>query len=215
MTNSTIDAGDDGVAVKPNNSSATNITVTNNRLYGTHGLSIGSVPGNSVSNVLFLNNYVYGTDWLGNVSVDANGLVIKQDPGCASTVTQVTYQNTCMKGVKHLITFYTNYSTTASCVSSGNPVFSNILVNGVLATQSANGAYSEFIGYSAAAPSSAALAYASLDANGLNSGSNASQYATISLDNSSITATTLTGTGTTGMTTNTFSTPGSVPSCTF
>ena len=214
VINSTIEAGDDGVAVKPNNSSATNITVSNNRLYGTHGLSIGSVPKNTVSNVLFLNNYVYGTDLVGNVSADANGLVIKQDPACATTVTQVTYQNTCMKGVKHLITFYTNYSGTCSN-NAGNPVFNNILVNGVVATASISGAYSEFIGYSAAAPSSAALAYVSLDANGLNSGSNASQYATISLDSSSITAATLTGTGTTGMTTNTFSTPGSVPTCTF
>jgi polygalacturonase len=213
VINSTIEAGDDGVAVKPNNSSATNITVSNNRLYGTHGLSIGSVPKNTVSNVLFLNNYVYGTDLVGNVSGDANGLVIKQDYGCANSVSQVTYQNTCMKGVKHLITFYTNYGTCSG--TSGNPVFNNILVNGVLATQSISGAYSEFIGYGAAAPSSAALAYVSLDANGLNSGTNASQYATISLDSSSITAATLTGTGTTGMTTNTFSTPGSVPTCTF
>jgi hypothetical protein len=118
-----------------------------------------------------------------------------------------------MKGVKHLITFYTNYGTCSG--TSGNPVFSNILVNGVLATQSINGAYSEFNGYSSTSPSSAALANVSLDSNGLNSGTNATQYATISLDNSSITAATLTGTGTTGMTTNTFSTPGSVPTCTF
>jgi polygalacturonase len=214
VINSTIEAGDDGVAVKPNNASPSNITVTNNRLYGTHGLSIGSVPKNTVSNVLFLNNYLYGTDLVGNVSVDANGLVIKQDPACASTVTQVTYQNTCMKGVKHLITFYTNYSDTCSN-NAGNPVFNNILVSGVLATQSISGAYEEFIGYSAAAPSTAALAYVSLDANKLNSAPNATQYATISLDSSSLTSAILTGSSTTGMTTNTFSTPGSVPTCSF
>ncbi len=138
VINSTIEAGDDGVAVKPNNSSASNITVTNNRLYGTHGLSIGSVPKYTISNVLFLNNYVYGKDLVGNISGDANGLVIKQDPACASTVTQVTYQNTCMLGVKHLITFYTNYSGTCSN-NAGNPVFNDILVNGVYATQSISG----------------------------------------------------------------------------
>jgi len=215
VINSTIEAGDDGVAVKDNNSATSNVTVTNNRLYGTHGLSIGSVLGNTVSNVLFLNNYVYGTDLVGNVSANANGLVVKQKPACASSVTQVTYQNTCMKGVKHLITFYTNYSTTSSCTSAGNPVFTNILVNGVLATQSISGAYEEFIGYSAAAPSDAALAYVSLDANSLNTGTNATQYATISLDSSSLTSAILTGSTTTGMTTNTFSTPGSVPTCSF
>lgn len=208
VINSTIEAGDDGVAVKPNNSSASNITVANNRLYGTHGLSIGSVPKNTISNVLFLNNYLYGTDLVGNVSADANGLVIKQDPACASTVTQVTYQNTCMKGVKHLITFYTNYSGTCTN-NAGNPVFNNILVDGVYATQSISGAYSYFSGYSSAAPSSASLAYVSLDSNSQGSGSTATQYATISLDSSSITPTGP------GVTTNTFSTPGSEPACSF
>ncbi|MGA1981675.1 MAG: glycosyl hydrolase family 28 protein [Acidobacteriaceae bacterium] len=209
VTNSTIEAGDDGVAVKDNNAATSNVTVTNNRLYGTHGLSIGSVLGYTVSNVLFLNNYVYGTDLVGNVSADANGLVVKQKPACASTVTQVTYQNTCMTGVKHLITFYTNYSTSSSCTSAGSPVFNNILVNGVLATQSISGAYSYFYGYSSTAPSSASLANISLDSNSLGSGSTATQYATISLDNSSITPTG------TGVTTNTFSTAGSVPTCSF
>jgi polygalacturonase len=214
VTNSTIEAGDDGVAVKPNNASASNVTVTNNRLYGTHGLSIGSIPRNTVSNVLFLNNYVYGTDLVGNISANANGLVIKQDPSCSTTVSQITYQNTCMKGVKHLITFYTNYSGSCSG-SAGNPVFSNILVNGVLATNSISGAYSEFIGTSAAASSSVALANVSLDSNALNTGSNASQYTSISLENSSLTSTILTGATTTGMTTSTFATPGSVPTCSF
>ena len=214
VTNSTVEAGDDGIAVKPNNAVASNVTITNNRLYGTHGLSIGSVPKLSVSNVLFLNNYVYGTDFVGNVSADAQGLVIKQDPTCATTVSQITYQNTCLKGVKHLIVFQTNYSSTCTG-TAGNGVFSNILVNGVYSTQSLSGAYSEFIGSSATTPSNVALANVSLDANVLNTGANATQYATISLDNSSITAATLTGTGTTGMTTNTFSTPGSVPTCSF
>jgi polygalacturonase len=217
VTNSIIEAGDDGVAVKPNNATASNVTVSNNRLYGTHGLSIGSVPKFAVSNILFLNNYVYGADLSNNGAQNSNGLVIKQDPNCATTVSQVTYQNTCMKGVKHLILFYTNYNNTCSG-SAGSPVFSNILVNGVLATQSVSSAYSDFTGYSAAAPSSAALAYVSLDANSLNTGTSGTyptQYATISLDSSSLTSSTLTGTGTTGMSTNTFSTPGSVPSCSF
>lgn len=214
VTNSIIEAGDDGVAVKPNNATASNVTVSNNRLYGTHGLSIGSVPKFAVSNILFLNNYVYGSDFSNTLSPSSNALVIKQDPACATTVSQVTYQNTCIKGVKHLITFYTNYSGTCSG-TAGSPVFNNILVNGALATQSISGAYEEFIGYSAAAPSSAALAYVSLDANKLNTGSDATQYSTISLDSSSLTSATLTGSSTTGMTTNTFSTPGSVPTCSF
>ncbi len=215
VINSTIEAGDDGVAVKPNNANASNVTVTNNRLYGTHGLSIGSVPKLAVSNVLFLNNYVYGSDFQNTLSPSSNALVIKQDPLCATTVSQVSYQNTCITGVKHLITFYTNYSGTCSG-TAGTPVFSNILVNGVLATNSISGAYEEFIGWSAAAPSNAALAYVGLDANVLNTATNTtSQYTAISLDNSSLTNTILTGPTTTGMSTNTFSTAGSIPTCSF
>jgi len=208
VTNSIVEDGDDGVAVKTNASAASNITVTNNRFYGSHGLSIGSIPNYTVTNVLFLNNYLYGTDMLGNVSGDANGLVIKIDPSCAATVQQVTYQNTCMTGVKHLITFYTNYANTCSG-AAGNPVFTDILVNGVYATSSISGAYSYFYGASATAPSMAALAYVSLDKNTQSSGTTATQYATISLDDSSLTP------SGTGVTTNTFSTPGSVPTCSF
>ena len=208
VTNSIVEDGDDGVAVKTNSSVASNITVTNNRFYGSHGLSIGSIPNYTVTNVLFLNNYLYGTDMLGNVSGDANGLVIKIDPSCAATVQQVTYQNTCMTGVKHLITFYTNYANTCSG-AAGNPVFTDIVVNGVYATSSLSGAYSYFYGASAAAPSMAALAYVSLDKNTQSSGTTATQYATISLDDSSLTP------SGTGVTTNTFSTPGSVPTCSF
>ena len=208
VTNSIVEDGDDGVAVKTNSSVASNITVTNNRFYGSHGLSIGSIPNYTVTNVLFLNNYLYGTDMLGNVSADANGLVVKIDPSCAATVQQVTYQNTCMTGVKHLITFYTNYANTCSG-AAGNPVFTDIVVNGVYATSSLSGAYSYFYGASAAAPSMAALAYVSLDKNTQSSGTTATQYATISLDDSSLTP------SGTGVTTNTFSTPGSVPTCSF
>ena len=60
VINSSIEAGDDGVAVKTNSAAASNITVKNSRLYGTHGLSIGSQTMHGVTNVLFTGNYVYG-----------------------------------------------------------------------------------------------------------------------------------------------------------
>src|SRR5580704_6933785 len=40
VTNSTVEAGDDGVAVKTNEAAASNITVVGNKFYGTHGISI-------------------------------------------------------------------------------------------------------------------------------------------------------------------------------
>jgi len=52
---------------------------------------------------LFKNNYVYGKDLLGNVSADANGLNIKTDYRLRRPGQEVTYQNNCLYGVKHLI----------------------------------------------------------------------------------------------------------------
>ena len=100
VNNSLVTAGDDGIAVKSNNSNTSNITIENTRIYGTHGISIGSITSNTVTNVLFQNNYVYGkslsTSPFGVVaSTDANAINIKVDP-CTLSVTQVTYRNTCI-----------------------------------------------------------------------------------------------------------------------
>lgn len=62
VINSTINAGDDGVAIKSNSGDISNVTVAGNRVYGSHGLSVGSILSNTVSNILFSNNYVYGLD---------------------------------------------------------------------------------------------------------------------------------------------------------
>jgi polygalacturonase len=205
VINSTIEAGDDGVAVKTNSAAASNITVTNNRFYGTHGISIGSQTYRGVSNILFSNNYLYGTDLVGNTSGDAQGVNIKTDPTCGGTVQQVTYQNTCLYGVKHLIVLNTAYGACSG--SAGTPVFTDIVVNGVVAQSSIGGAYTEIVGNSAVNPINAYFANISLDNTSQWSGGN--KYATIALDNSNMTP------SGTGVTTSSFSTAGSVPTCSF
>jgi polygalacturonase len=198
-----VEAGDDGIAVKTNKGAASNITVENSQFYGTHGLSIGSQTFDGVTNVLFKNNYVYGTDLLGNVSANANGLNVKTDSVCGGTVNEVAFVNNCLYGVKHLIIVNAYYGSCSG--TAGTPQFKNIVVNGVESKSSISGAYSTFYGYSSSYLAQVYLANVSLDTTTQSS----DKYATVYLDNSNITP------SGTDVTTKSFTLSGSVPSCSF
>jgi polygalacturonase len=203
VNDSSVEAGDDGIAVKTNESAASNITVENSQFYGTHGLSVGSQTFDGVTNVLFKNNYVYGKDLLGNVSADANGLNIKTDIDCGGEVKEVTYQNNCLYGVKHLIIVNAAYGSCSG--TEGTPKFQDILVNGVLSEASISGAYETIAGYNSSNLAQVYLANVSLDVTKQSGDENA----TVFLDNSNITP------SGTDVTTSSFSISGSVPSCSF
>jgi polygalacturonase len=200
---SSIEAGDDGVAVKTNAGPAYNITIRDNRLYGTHGLSIGSQTFLGVTNVLFTGNYVYGPDHTGTYSTNNNAINIKTDAECGGLVQQVTYANTCVTGGKHLIVVNAYYGSCSG--TAGTPQFKNIIVNGVLAENSQSGAYSRIEGYNTSNLAQLYLANVSLDATAQSGDQNALVY----LDNSNMTP------AGTNVTTSSFSTGGSVPSCAF
>lgn len=201
VINSDIEAGDDGVAIKTNSGNISNVTVSNTKLHGTHGLSIGSIDKNTVSNILFKNNTVDGKDYSGTLSANANAINVKTGP-CTLTVKQVSYINTCMINVKHLIMMDTNYN---SCTTGGSPTLSNIFVNGAYATQSVSGAYTRIDGRNASFPVGAYLANVKLDA----TAQSGDQYAKVGLYNSNDVP------SGTGVSTFNFTTTGSVPSCTF
>jgi polygalacturonase len=203
VVNSSIEAGDDGIVIKTNSAGAANITVKNNRIYGTHGLSIGSQTFNGVTNVLFTGNYVYGVDHNGIAATDANAINIKTDVDCGGLVQQVTYQNTCITQAKHLIVVNANYGSCSG--TKGTPQFKNIIINGVKSQSSVSGAYTRIEGFDTSHLAQVYLANVSLDAT---SQSN-DQDATVFLDNSNITP------SGTNVTTSTFTTSGSVPSCAF
>ncbi len=203
VTGSSIEAGDDGIALKTNASALSNVTVKNTKLYGTHGLSIGSQTMYGIKNVLWTGNYVYGVDLNGNASTDANAINMKTDYDCGGLVQQVTYTNTCIKQAKHLIIVNTNYGSCSG--NKGIPQFSDIVVNGVYSTSSVSGAYSEFNGYNSSYPSNVYLANIDLDQTKQSN----DQYGQIFLDNSNITP------SGTGITTSSFTISGSVPSCSF
>jgi polygalacturonase len=200
---SSIEAGDDGIAIKTNSGAASNITIKNNRLYGTHGLSIGSQTFNGVTNVLFTGNYVYGVDHNGNVSSNDNAINIKTDVDCGGLVQQVTYQNTCITQGKHLIVVNANYGSCSG--TKGTPQFKNIIVNGVKSVSSESGAYTRIEGFDSSHLAQVYLANLSLDSTTQSS----DQDATVFLDNSNMTP------SGTNVTTSTFTTSGSVPSCAF
>ena len=198
-----IEDGDDGVVVKTNSNGASNITVKNNTFHGTHGMSIGSQTMYGVTNVFWVNNTMYGTDEWGNVATDNNGIRIKADPTCGGNVKQVTFQNTCMTGIKHLLGFNTHYGTCSG--SSGTPWFTDIVVNGVKAVNSQSGAYSKFNGYDSSHLLDVTLENISLDI----TSQSGNQYASVGLYNSNITPTG------TGVTTFAVTGSGSVPTCSF
>jgi polygalacturonase len=203
VISSSIEAGDDGIAVKTNSGAASNITVKNSRLYGTHGLSIGSQTFHGVTNVLFSGDYVYGVDHNGNASTDANAINIKTDVDCGGLVQQVTYANTCITESKHLIVVNANYGSCSG--TSGTPQFKNIIVNGVKSENSVSGAYSRIEGFNSSNLAQLFLADVSLDVTTQSS----DQDAVVSLDNSNMTP------SGTDVTTSSFTISGSVPSCSF
>jgi polygalacturonase len=200
---SSIEAGDDGIAVKTNASAASNITVKNTKLYGTHGLSIGSQTFKGVTNILFTGNYVYGVDHSGTASTDANAINIKTDSECGGLVKQVTYSNTCITQAKHLIVVNAAYGSCSG--TAGTPQFQDILVNGVKSTSSVSGAYTELAGYNSSNLAQIYLANIDLDV----TKQSGDEYATTYEDNSNITP------SGTDVTTSSFSISGSVPSCSF
>jgi len=204
VNDSNITAGDDGIAVKTNAAAASNITVENTNVYGTHGLSIGSQTFDGVTNVLFKNNYIYGKSSGGTASTDANAINIKTDIDCGGLVQKVYYENTCIRYAKHLIVVNANYGSCSG--SSGTPKFENIVVNGVKSENSVSGAYEELAGYNSSNLAQLYIANISLDSN-TQSGD---EYATVDLDN--VNGFAPSGTD---VTTSSFTLSGSVPSCSF
>jgi polygalacturonase len=200
ITNSYLMDGDDCVAIKAGTGASRNITVSNDHCYGTHGLSIGSETNAGVTNVLMENNTLQGTDSSGTKSSSDNGIRIKSDPSRGGVVSQVTYDNTCMTGIKDLLDFDPFYSTTSG---SQIPTFTDVVVHGAKAVSSSSGE-SVLDGFDASHPLGLTLQNVSFDAT-----KTTAQYANIGAAN-----TNLAPSGA-GVAVTSVSAGGSVPSCTF
>lgn len=160
LRNDMIQNGDDCVAVKSNaGTPSANITVDDVHCYGSHGLSVGSQTAGGVYNVLFENSTLNGLDSLGNLSVSDTGIQIKTDANSGGLTDRVTYTGICMTNIKHVLIFNPFYSSGGTEV----PTQSDIVLNGVVATDSESGAYSIFEGADAANPLQIALENVDLD----------------------------------------------------
>ncbi|MDU4356801.1 glycosyl hydrolase family 28 protein [Phytobacter diazotrophicus] len=100
LTHSVIGTGDDNVAIKAGNASASHISIVDNRFGSGHGMSIGSEVNKGVSDVDVNQLTLNGT---------TNGLRIKSDRSRGGLVTGVTYRNICMENVKNPIVLDTRY----------------------------------------------------------------------------------------------------------
>ncbi len=203
VINSSVNAGDDGIAIKTNSGPASNMTVKNSRFFGTHGISVGSQTFNGVTNILFTGNYIYGVDLNGIAATDANAIRVKSDVTCGGLVKQVTYTNTCITKAKHLIVLDTMYGSCSG--TAGTPNFQDIVINGVLSTSSVSGAYTRIRGLDSSHLVNAFLAHISLDATTQSS----DQDAMVVLDASNMTP------SGSGISTSSFTISGSVPTCAF
>jgi polygalacturonase len=155
-----IQNGDDCVAVKSNpGTPSANVTVDDVHCYGSHGLSVGSSTAGGIYNVLFENSTLNGYDSLGNLSVSDTGIQIKSDADTGGLTRRVTYTDICMTNIKHLLIFNPHYDSGGTSV----PTQSDIVLNGVVSTDSESGAYSIFEGFDAANPLQIALENTDLD----------------------------------------------------
>jgi polygalacturonase len=197
-----IQDGDDGIAIKTNESATANVTVADSHFYGTHGISIGSETTYGVSNVLVSNDTVDGEDSSGNVSGSDNGLRIKSDAAAGGPVHNVEYLDDCLQHMKAPLVFDTRYSSSAG---SHIPDFTAITLEGVESVNSLSGAKNDLTGYSSAHPLGIYLSHVKLDAT-----ASTATYTDLGQYDSNLAAF---GTGVTSSTLS--SAAGSYPSCSF
>ena len=122
ITRSWILTGDDNVALKGGNGPMTQMTVSHSHFYRGHGMSIGSETNAGVDHLSVTDLTVDGAD---------TGLRIKSNAARGGLVSNVTYEDVCIRKTKEPIMMDTHYS--ASPVTTGNliPVFRDVVLRNV------------------------------------------------------------------------------------
>jgi polygalacturonase len=122
ITRSWILAGDDNVALKGGNGPMSHTTVSHSHFYRGHGMSIGSETNAGV-------DHLYVTD----LSVDGadNGLRIKSNAARGGLVTDVTYEDVCIRTTKEPIFMDTHYTASPETTGKLIPVFRDVVLRNV------------------------------------------------------------------------------------
>jgi polygalacturonase len=138
ITNCTIDAGDDNIAIKPSHARQPgnrNYTITNCRFLHGHGMSIGSGTDGGIEDILVKDCLFDSTD---------AGLRIKTVRGRGGVLQNITYENITMNAVKNPIyisDWYPERDTPkdpatekAEPVTETTPINKNIFIRNMVAT---------------------------------------------------------------------------------
>lgn len=100
ITNSFISDGDDHIAIKAGVGHVANVTISNNRLFQGHGVSIGSETNAGAENVLVTDIVMDGAN-----ALNQNVVRIKSDSTKGGEVKNITYQNICAQNPGHPLVF--------------------------------------------------------------------------------------------------------------
>ena len=122
ITRCYLHTGDDQVAIKAgSNGPSSNMTISNNRFYTGHGMSIGSETDGGVRAIRVSDLTIDGSD---------NGIRIKSNASRGGVVEDVQYENVCIRNTKVPILMDTHYSFYGS-ERDKLPEFRNIVLRNV------------------------------------------------------------------------------------
>ncbi|WP_045761885.1 glycoside hydrolase family 28 protein [Xanthomonas albilineans] len=134
-----ISTGDDHVAIKAHATDSSSIPSTymafvNNHFYYGHGMSLGSETDSGMNNIVVRNLSIDGLNSFNpnKDSTSGNGLRIKSDSTRGGQVSDVLFENVCMRSVAHPLVFDAFYSKPASSAKSASyPRFNGITLHNV------------------------------------------------------------------------------------
>ncbi|MCL6746239.1 glycosyl hydrolase family 28 protein [Kosakonia sp. R1.Fl] len=119
IAHSFIRTGDDNVAIKAGAGGVTrHVILVDNHFYWGHGMSIGSETLGGVSDIRVRDLTLDGT---------TSGLRIKSDISRGGVVSDVRYENVCMRGNRRPLDFDTRYD--AHAIGNSIPVYRNITLS--------------------------------------------------------------------------------------
>jgi polygalacturonase len=123
ITRSYINTGDDNVAIKAGSAGpSTNITISHNRFYRGHGVSIGSETDGGARAIRVFDLSIDGAD---------NGLRIKSNASRGGLVEDVEYRDVCIRSTKNVIEMDTHYTASGSQNGELIPRYRNIRLKDV------------------------------------------------------------------------------------
>jgi hypothetical protein len=100
ITNSYISDGDDHIAIKAGVGHVSNITISHNRLFQGHGVSIGSETNAGAENILVTDFVMDGAN-----ALNQNVIRIKSDSSKGGEIRNITYENICARNPGHPLVF--------------------------------------------------------------------------------------------------------------